>query len=119
MMDMRDLPITGGYLCLCDRYHLKDVIVGKIYFLLVRIKIKHMEIAIIKRETTGSGPNIFNENETIAKYEIMDGAPVRGALLLASVEVFIWSTTALMHLLLRVAKSVRSTSRSTAYSTAC
>lgn len=37
------------------RYHLKDVIVGKIYFLLVRIKIKHMEIAIMKRETTGSG----------------------------------------------------------------
>ena len=24
------------------------------------------------------GPNTFNENETIAKYEIMDGAPVRG-----------------------------------------
>lgn len=60
------------------RYHLKDVIVGKIYFLLVRIKIKHMEIAIIKRETTGIGQNTFNENETIAKYEIMDGAPVRG-----------------------------------------
>lgn len=60
------------------RYHLKDVIVGKIYFLLVRIKIKHMEIAIIKRETTGTGPNMFTENETIAKYEIMDGAPVRG-----------------------------------------
>ena len=51
---------------------------GKIYFLLVRIKIKHMEIAIIKRETTGIGQNTFNENETIAKYEIMDGAPVRG-----------------------------------------
>jgi len=61
-----------------SKYHLKDVIVGKIYFLLVRIKIKHMEIAIIKRETTGTGPNTFNENETIAKYEIMDGAPVRG-----------------------------------------
>ena len=56
-----------------SKYHLKDVIVGKIYFLLVRIKIKHMEIAIIKRETTGSGPNTFHENETIAKYEIMDG----------------------------------------------
>jgi vacuolar protein sorting-associated protein 26 len=37
------------------RYHLKDVIVGKIFFLLVRIKIKNMELAIIKRETTGSG----------------------------------------------------------------
>lgn len=61
-----------------SKYHLKDVIVGKIYFLLVRIKIKHMEIAIIKRETTGSGPTAFNENESIAKYEIMDGAPVRG-----------------------------------------
>lgn len=24
------------------------------------------------------GPSTFNENETIAKYEIMDGAPVRG-----------------------------------------
>lgn len=61
-----------------SKYHLKDVIVGKIYFLLVRIKIKHMELAIIKRETTGTGPNTYNENETIAKYEIMDGAPVRG-----------------------------------------
>ncbi|EEB12101.1 vacuolar protein sorting 26B-B, putative [Pediculus humanus corporis] len=61
-----------------SKYHLKDVIVGKIYFLLVRIKIKHMEIAIIKRETTGSSPHSFTENETIAKYEIMDGAPVKG-----------------------------------------
>ncbi|XP_058460155.1 vacuolar protein sorting-associated protein 26B-like [Malaya genurostris] len=61
-----------------SKYHLQDVIVGKIYFLLVRIKIKHMEIAIIKREQTGSGPNIFTENEIIAKYEIMDGSPVKG-----------------------------------------
>ncbi|MGH0146153.1 UNVERIFIED_CONTAM: hypothetical protein FKN15_055310 [Acipenser sinensis] len=61
-----------------SKYHLKDVIVGKIYFLLVRIKVKHMEIDIIKRETTGTGPNVYHENETIAKYEIMDGAPVRG-----------------------------------------
>lgn len=61
-----------------SKYHLKDVIVGKIYFLLVRIKIKHMEIAILKKENTSSGPNIYAENETVAKYEIMDGAPVRG-----------------------------------------
>ncbi|XP_010892301.1 vacuolar protein sorting-associated protein 26B-like isoform X2 [Esox lucius] len=61
-----------------SKYHLKDVIVGKIYFLLVRIKIRHMEIDIIKRETTGTGPNVYHENDTIAKYEIMDGAPVRG-----------------------------------------
>jgi len=61
-----------------SKYHLKDVIIGKIYFLLVRIKIKHMEIALIKRESTGSGPNLYNENETLTKFEIMDGAPVRG-----------------------------------------
>ena len=54
-------------LILFFRYHLKDVIVGKIYFLLVRIKIRHMEVAIIKRETTGAGPNTFHDNETIAK----------------------------------------------------
>ena len=75
------------------RYHLKDVIVGKIYFLLVRIKIKYMELAIIKRETTGSGkgvsshfssrthcvgPNVYHESETVTKFEIMDGAPVKG-----------------------------------------
>jgi vacuolar protein sorting-associated protein 26 len=41
------------------RYHLKDVIVGKIYFLLVRIKIKHMELAIIRRETAGTGKYII------------------------------------------------------------
>jgi len=51
------LPVSFAYRQFCKnfRYHLKDVIVGKIYFLLVRIKIKHMEIAIIKKETTGSG----------------------------------------------------------------
>eukprot|EP00042_Codosiga_hollandica_P035232 m.259323 g.259323 ORF g.259323 m.259323 type:complete len:314 (-) comp54584_c0_seq7:1659-2600(-) len=61
-----------------SKYHLKDVIVGKIYFLLVRLKIKTMELAIIKRESTGSGPNVYHESETITKYEIMDGAPVKG-----------------------------------------
>eukprot|EP00899_Mesostigma_viride_P010830 jgi/Mesvir1/19749/Mv25376-RA.2 len=59
-------------------YHLKDVVIGKIYFLLVRIKIKHMELEIRRRESSGSGANTFNENETIAKFKIMDGAPVRG-----------------------------------------
>ncbi len=61
---------------------MKDVIVGKIYFLLVRIKIKHMELSIIRRETTGAPPNQYNESETITKFEIMDGAPVRGRLLI-------------------------------------
>ena len=62
-----------------------------------------MELSIIRRETTGAGqsrtvavavadvtpnsdssfaaPNQYNESETITKFEIMDGAPVRGALI--------------------------------------
>jgi len=61
-----------------SKYHLKDVIIGKIYFLLVRLKIKSMNISLIKRETVGSGLDMYNENRTLSKYEIMDGAPVKG-----------------------------------------
>lgn len=61
-----------------SKYHLTDVVTGKIYFLLVRIKIKHMELAIIRRESAGSGSNVFNESDTLTKYEVMDGCPVRG-----------------------------------------
>jgi len=90
-------------------YHLHDVICGKINFLLVRIKIKHMELAVIRRETSGEGVaisaamatagggggagggpttggksdrnNIVTETQTLLKYEIMDGAPVKGELI--------------------------------------
>lgn len=64
-----------------SKYHMKDVIIGKVYFLLVRIKIKHMELNIIRREstgTTGAGQAQQQvENETLTKFEIMDGAPVK------------------------------------------
>ena len=39
---------------------------------------KNMEVAIIRRESCGEGSDLFNESETITKYEVMDGAPVRG-----------------------------------------
>ena len=54
------LPVSFRYhrLARYCRYHLKDVIVGKIYFLLVRIKIKFMELAIVRKEITGSGPSL-------------------------------------------------------------
>jgi len=81
-------------------FHLQDTISGKIHFMLVRIKIKHMELAVIRRETSGEGVvssaggctsthgapsgsavdvnNICTETQTLVKYEIMDGAPVKG-----------------------------------------
>jgi len=51
-----------------SKYSLSDVVIGKIYFLLVRIKIKHMEVVIIKREScgAGAGPNTYNEVRTHA-----------------------------------------------------
>lgn len=80
-------------------YHLQDTILGRIHFLLVRIKIKHMELAVIRRETSGDGvqpstpggaaplpqsdaqQNVFTETQTLIKYEIMDGAPVKGEII--------------------------------------
>ncbi len=38
-------------------YHLQDIVTGRIDFLLVRIKIKHMEIAVIRRESVLPGPS--------------------------------------------------------------
>ncbi|XP_004862625.1 vacuolar protein sorting-associated protein 26A [Heterocephalus glaber] len=61
-----------------SQYHLKDVIVGKLYFLLVRIKIQHMELQLITKEITGIGLSTTTETETIAKNEIMDSAQVKG-----------------------------------------
>ncbi|MBA0651336.1 hypothetical protein Goklo_018669 [Gossypium klotzschianum] len=60
------------------RYHLKDVIIGKIFFFLVKIKIKNMDIEIRRRESTVTGATNHVETETLAKFELMDGAPVRG-----------------------------------------
>ncbi|CAK9437882.1 uncharacterized protein LODBEIA_P22600 [Lodderomyces beijingensis] len=61
-----------------SRFSLKDVIIGRIYFLLVRLKIKHMELSLIRREIVGSAPNQITDSETVVRFEIMDGAPVKG-----------------------------------------
>ena len=58
-------------------YHLKDVVTGRVYFILVRIKIKHMELNVIRREICGSGSSQTSNNDTVANFEIMDGAPVK------------------------------------------
>jgi len=65
-----------------SKYHMKDVVVGKVYFLLVRIKIKHMELNIVRKETTGNTTgdakaNTHTDSETLIKFEIMDGSPVK------------------------------------------
>ena len=59
-------------------YTLKDCILGKVYFNLVRIKIKQMELNVIRKEQVGSGANAVTESENLTKFELMDGAPVKG-----------------------------------------
>ena len=63
-----------------SKFHLKDCIIGKVSFNLVRIKIKLMELSIIRKETVGSGQGAVTENERLSCIEIMDGAPVKGEL---------------------------------------
>lgn len=60
-----------------SQYSLKDVIMGRICFFLTRIKVKHMEINLIKRELCGYEPNHLSDTTSI-RYEIMDGSPVKG-----------------------------------------
>lgn len=47
-----------------------------------------MDLEIRRRESTGSGANTHVETETLAKFELMDGAPVRGMLLAALDQFF-------------------------------
>jgi len=61
-----------------SKFHLNGIIVGKIYFLLIRLKIKFMELSILKIETSGAGANTYEDKDTVTKFEIMDGCPSRG-----------------------------------------
>eukprot|EP01126_Amoeba_proteus_P019189 TRINITY_DN1982_c0_g1_i8.p1 TRINITY_DN1982_c0_g1~~TRINITY_DN1982_c0_g1_i8.p1 ORF type:complete len:205 (-),score=43.42 TRINITY_DN1982_c0_g1_i8:44-658(-) len=63
------------------RYHLQDVILGSISFRLVRLRIKYMELCLVRKETTGTPPNSYNETHNITKFEIMDGSPVKAELI--------------------------------------
>jgi vacuolar protein sorting-associated protein 26 len=64
-----------------SKYHLKDCITGQVIFKKVSIRLKSMELQIIKRETIGAGVTSHTENETIVRYEIMDGGPIKNEIL--------------------------------------
>lgn len=55
-----------------------EPVVGKVFFLLVRIKIKYMELAILRKETVGVGDQARSDDKNLFKHEIMDGCAVRG-----------------------------------------
>ena len=43
-------------------FNLKDCVLGKVFFNLVRIKIKHMELNVIRKETFGTGEKAVTES---------------------------------------------------------
>eukprot|EP00371_Babesia_bovis_P003358 XP_001612005.1 vacuolar protein sorting-associated protein 26 family protein [Babesia bovis T2Bo] len=59
-------------------YHLHDTILGKVYFLLVSLPIKYMEVAIVRIETITLGRSTVEETTTLTTFEVMDGSPVKG-----------------------------------------
>ncbi|KAJ5073493.1 vacuolar protein sorting-associated protein [Anaeramoeba ignava] len=61
-----------------SKFHLEDVVIGKVFYLLSRIKLKFMEVSVIRREIIGKGEEIDYHNEIVSRFEIMDGTPVKG-----------------------------------------
>nr|CCA23710.1 vacuolar protein sorting 26 putative [Albugo laibachii Nc14] len=61
-----------------SKYHLNDYVLGNIQFLLVRIKFKLMELAIVRKESIVIDTDKKIESETLATFEIMDGPPMKG-----------------------------------------
>jgi hypothetical protein len=59
------------------RRFLNEAITGTIEFKLVRLKVHTMELSIIRKEMTGVGASAFSETDTLAKFELMDGLPVK------------------------------------------
>ena len=49
-------------------YHLKDCIIGKVSFHLVKLRIKSMELCIMRKEVFGTGDIVKNELETLEKF---------------------------------------------------
>lgn len=55
------------------------MILGRVLFHLVKLKIKFMEINLVRKETFGAAGNqTKTETETLVKYEVMDGCPDKG-----------------------------------------
>lgn len=56
------------------KFHLKDCIIGKVYFHLLRVRSTTMSISIDKKETLGS----VVDTKVMGEFEIMEGCSIRG-----------------------------------------
>ena len=61
-------------------FELKEIIEGKISFLLVKLPIKKMELIIVRKEIVGVGEKANTTSDELCTFEIMDGCPIKGQL---------------------------------------
>ncbi|XP_049849500.1 vacuolar protein sorting-associated protein 26-like [Schistocerca gregaria] len=59
-------------------YHLEEIVLGKIYFSLVRLRVKAALLILLRQEVVGIHPNAHIQTEELGKFEVMDGIPVKG-----------------------------------------
>ncbi len=59
-----------------NKYHLKDCIEGSVRFKKCSLRLTSMEVQILRKETI-LGQNTKTDTDIIARYELMDGAPIR------------------------------------------
>lgn len=62
-------------------FGLKDKIEGEILFKKVGVKLKTMEVSIIRKETVGTGENQKEHSDTLGTFEVMDDGPIKSDLL--------------------------------------
>lgn len=62
-------------------YGVQDCVLGSVHFKLVKINLKTMELEVRRKEITTTDSKVVPDIQTLYKFEIMDGAPVRGEVL--------------------------------------
>lgn len=60
------------------KYYTKDVILGRVYFHIIRVRLVSVCIQIIRKETIGSSKNQKVFNDVISSHEILDGPVAKG-----------------------------------------
>lgn len=60
------------------KYHCKDVLLGRIYFHIIRVRIFYVTLQVIRKEIIGNGKNVTNYSDIIGSYEILDGPVAKG-----------------------------------------
>ena len=58
-----------------DVYELNGVITGLVKFLLIKLRVKKMEVIVVRKEIIGIGENSKTTIDEIHNFEIMDGCP--------------------------------------------